>query len=353
MVTIRPAAGLGAALLALAVIAAACGGGNGGGGNPTPAGRTPAPAAAETTPDPDNAPARMVTQTEPTPALPETTAPPSGDLPAPPSGMVQPDAAAVTAVRMTTMMPTVVIDPGHGGDDSGAALFGVVERDSNLDLALRVEAILAANGVRAVLTRRDAGRAVDADAAAGGFGSRRADLQARVDLANAEDAAAYVSIHSNGSSNEFESGVEVWYDPDRPFSDENVRLAGLLLDHIVAELSAGGYAPFDRGIKNDACWRFSERAGRCFPLFVLGPAREILRADILRFGRDPADFGFGPEEEVRQYRATQMPAALVEALFISNPTEAALLQDETARNAIARGIAGAVLAFLRDTPDAG
>ena len=353
----RLAGELGAGLFTLAIIAAACGGG----GDPAPAEPAPEPnvpeaatqagtdTATEAGPDTSATPIRSVAPTDPPPVAPEPAAPPSNDLAPPPSDIAQPDAEAVMALRL----PTVVIDPGHGGDDSGAALFGVVERDSNLDLALRVEAILDANGVRAVLTRRDAGRAVDEDAPAGGFRSNRADLQARVDLANAEGAAAYVSIHSNGSINEFESGVEVWYDPNRPFSDENVRLATLLQNHIVAELSGNGYAPFDRGIKNDSCWRFSERTGSCFPLFVLGPAREILRADILRFGRDPADFGFGPEEEVRQFRATQMPAALVEALFISNPTEAALLQDETARDAIARGIAEAVLAFLRGTPTTG
>jgi N-acetylmuramoyl-L-alanine amidase len=220
--------------------------------------------------------------------------------------------------------PTVVIDAGHGGREVGAAANGVVEKESNLDIAFRVQRLLEEHGVRVVLTRTEDARLVP-DALGAGFGVTRADLQARIDLANREGAEVLVSLHSNGSSDAGQSGVEVWYDPNRPFAADNERLARLLLERALASLDAYGYAATDRGLKDDTCFRF--RFNRCFPLFLLGPARG---ATATR----PAS------------RASEMPGALIESLFVTNAGDAAVLRDDAGRDAIARGIADSILAFL-------
>jgi N-acetylmuramoyl-L-alanine amidase len=92
----------------------------------------------------------------------------------------------------------VVIDPGHGGKDSGApGIGGLLEKDVILPIGRRVAAILEQNGVQAVMTR-------DADFFV--------ELQGRVDIANRVNADLFVSIHANAVDNRPDvNGLEVYY----------------------------------------------------------------------------------------------------------------------------------------------
>ncbi len=92
----------------------------------------------------------------------------------------------------------VVLDPGHGGKDSGApGLGGLLEKDVVLPIGRRVAAILEQNGVQAVLTR-------DADFFV--------ELQGRVDIAKRVNATVFVSIHANSVDNRPDvNGLEVYY----------------------------------------------------------------------------------------------------------------------------------------------
>ncbi|WP_392533808.1 N-acetylmuramoyl-L-alanine amidase [Nostoc sp. C117] len=92
----------------------------------------------------------------------------------------------------------VVLDPGHGGKDSGApGLGGLLEKDVVLPIGRRVAAILEQNGVQAVLTR-------DADFFV--------ELQGRVDIAQRVNATLFVSIHANSVDNRPDvNGLEVYY----------------------------------------------------------------------------------------------------------------------------------------------
>ncbi len=92
----------------------------------------------------------------------------------------------------------VVVDPGHGGKDSGApGLGGLLEKDVVLPISKRVAAILEQNGVQAVLTR-------DSD--------YFVELQGRVDIADRANATLFVSIHANSVDNRPDvNGLEVYY----------------------------------------------------------------------------------------------------------------------------------------------
>lgn len=224
--------------------------------------------------------------------------------------------------------PLVVLDPGHGGEEIGAAAYGVVEKDSNLDMALRTERYLREAGVEVLLTRRNGGRAPAAGTVyTTGFSATRADLQTRVHMANEAGAAVFVSIHSNGSPDLGQRGIEVYYDSRRAFGDANANLAQTLLDSMLAAMADARYPSADRGIKDSACWR--SFSGRCVGLFLLSPE-----------GAATAQPGGATNE------ATKMPGALVELLFISSPSDAALLQTDAARDALARGLAAGILVFL-------
>lgn len=249
------------------------------------------------------------------------------------------------AVPFNADAKTIVIDPGHGGDEIGAANYGVVEKESNLDMAFRVERLLAERGLRPVLTRRSDVRAsyTGLGAAPTGFSAQRVDLQARIDLANSERAALFVSLHSNGSNSGAERGIEVYYDSQRPHAAENIRLAQLIHDSLVNEVRAAGFSVTGRGAKDDSCLRLFQ--GRCFALFLLGPERVTDRDEILRRGGNP-DALLAPGQNEFRSRATQMPAALAELLFISNPEDAAILRTEAARDAMARGVVRGITRYL-------
>ncbi len=251
------------------------------------------------------------------------------------------DPRAITALPRISGSRVVVVDPGHAVDEVGAAANGVVEKESNLDMALRVEAVLAAQGVRVALTRRADVRAFAGEYQPGAFSITRRDLQARIDLANESNADVFVSLHSNGSNSADDRGVETYYNSARPFSDLSRTLATLVQSSVVDEVSAVGYPVRDRGAKDDACLRGFR--GRCFPLFVLGPARVTTGAELVQ--RDPAANAVATTS-----RATEMPAVLAELLFVSSPSDAALLRTEVVRDALARGVARGVIEYLNRTP---
>ncbi|MGH8091852.1 MAG: N-acetylmuramoyl-L-alanine amidase family protein [Chthoniobacterales bacterium] len=90
----------------------------------------------------------------------------------------------------------VVLDPGHGGQDSGAMCGTMLEKDLTLDIALRAALLLRADGFATVMTR-------DTD--------RYVSLAERASLGNREDNSLFVSIHFNDSGSEVASGVETYY----------------------------------------------------------------------------------------------------------------------------------------------
>ncbi len=222
----------------------------------------------------------------------------------------------------------VTLDPGHGGDEPGAAGYGIVEKDSNVDFALRVERYLRQEGVEVVLTRRDTNH--PAGVTAKGNAGTRASLAERVKIANEANSDVFVSIHSNGSPSEAQRGIEVYWESRREFAAANQQLARTVLDRMMQATERAGYSVRDRGIIDASCWRGF--GGRCVGLYVLSPAGQTtLRGS--------------PQAKV----PTLMPGVLVELLFISNPDDVAMLKDDAARDAIAQGLAWGILDFLRST----
>lgn len=240
----------------------------------------------------------------------------------------------------------VVLDPGHGGDESGAAANGIVERDSNFDMAYRVRRLLTAAGVDVELTRSTYDHRADGFDATGLDASTATflDLQARVERTNKLGADVMVSLHSNSYVDSGPRGVDVVYNSDRPFSDQNEVLAELLRAHVVAELEAlhqdvPSHLWDDRDL--------ADAYGRHTPMFVLGPERELSADEVAQRGLRPEALGLTGGATSYRTDATNAPGALIELLYLSNEQDAALLRDDVAREAMARGVADAILVFLR------
>ncbi|MFI9640378.1 N-acetylmuramoyl-L-alanine amidase [Micromonospora sp. NPDC051925] len=122
---------------------------------------------------------------------------------------------------------TVVIDPGHGGDDPGVVVpdgtLRWTEADLVHDLASRLEGRLAAAGVRVQLTRGPAPRTCLPDTD-------------RAELANSLGADVFISLHTDGHANPAADGVATYhYGTDNGVtSATGERLAGLVQREIVA-----------------------------------------------------------------------------------------------------------------------
>ena len=117
----------------------------------------------------------------------------------------------------------VVIDPGHGGGDSGAVgHYGVKEKDVTLYVALRVEKLLKDAGAKVIMTRT-----TDRDVSY--YKSpNRTELQARVDKCPPE-TDIFISIHCNAFSNPSSHGMETYYYSGSP---QSRRLAVLLNEEL-------------------------------------------------------------------------------------------------------------------------
>jgi N-acetylmuramoyl-L-alanine amidase len=212
----------------------------------------------------------------------------------------------------------VVIDPGHGGSNTGSPGRGeVLEKRVTLALAKAVKKRLEAAGVAVQLTRtRDV----------------YVPIRARARVANALKPRCFVSLHTNASLDHARQGAETYllsldgidiraHHAARAASDDasgvladltalatgraSLRLAELVQHQLVAPGRAG-YAPVDRGVRQAA-------------------------HDVL------AD--------------AEVPAVLVEVGFLDHPIEGRVLASAEGQDEIAGRLAAAILAFVR-TPEA-
>lgn len=109
---------------------------------------------------------------------------------------------------------TVVIDPGHGGNDQGSQWFHVKEKDITLGVAKKLEAMLNAIGINTVMTRRY---------------DHYVGLDARAIMANRIPNSLLVSIHFNASSAQSITGFQSFY------QSESSRLIARSIQDAMAE----------------------------------------------------------------------------------------------------------------------
>ncbi len=128
----------------------------------------------------------------------------------------------------------VVVDPGHGGSDRGAIGQGLVEKDLNLVVSLRLAQLLEADAT-------DSAGGGDWEVLLTRSGDQTVSLQERVDLANAWPADRFVSIHHNAFPDPAANGTET-------YSFQNGTFSAALRNLVQEELIAG-VGLFDRGPK--------------------------------------------------------------------------------------------------------
>ncbi len=192
---------------------------------------------------------------------------------------------------------TVVIDAGHGGSDCGSIGYDdnnvpvLYESERNLAIARKVRDYLIAQGVKVIMTRSaDVRLGVD----------EMSDLTERCRIANDASADIFVSIHNNAFSSSTATGTEILYadKDDKVYKGlTSYQLAQNVLTPLI-----GATGLYNRGLKDS-------------------PMIAVLRL-------------------------TNMPAILVEVAFITNPSDRAVLTDESKVDAIGSAIAGGIIKSL-------
>jgi len=104
----------------------------------------------------------------------------------------------------------ILIDPGHGGIDAGASAGDVREKDINLDIALKLQALIEESGGVAVLTRAEDVSTADKNRDKS-VTQKKSDLAERKKSIEKYDADIFISVHMNKFSEEKYSGAQVFY----------------------------------------------------------------------------------------------------------------------------------------------
>jgi len=133
----------------------------------------------------------------------------------------------------------VILDPGHGGRDSGTINGNLAEKNLSLDVANRVDRLLQFHAVNTMLTRSD---------------DIYVSLADRVAIANAQHDCIFVSIHFDAAKPSA-SGVETYYATHQiaslsflqPPSLESLNVESQSLASFVQEALAKGTQAINRG----------------------------------------------------------------------------------------------------------
>ncbi len=117
---------------------------------------------------------------------------------------------SVSADTVNNSKPIVIIDAGHGGFDGGAVAFdGTVEKELNLEISLKLQAVLESLGYETVAVRTT-DTAVN-DKGDSGTSAKVSDIKNRVKLMKKYPNAVFVSIHMNKYSTTQPHGAQVFY----------------------------------------------------------------------------------------------------------------------------------------------
>ncbi len=255
-------------------------------------------------------------------------APPTGAKTPPtrPATTIHPPQPAKSGYSMARQLGlgvrTIVIDPGHGGVDPGCLDdAGHLEKDVNLDISLRLKALLAARKDIDVILTRETDILVP--------------LETRTVLANQKKADLFISVHVNAFRDKSRRGIETFF-------------LNFSIDPRVNELAARENATTTKTIgemekiikkivESSKIIESRELAQKIQTNLVQCLSRQY--SDIKDLGAKGGPFW--------TLIGSSMPSVLVEVAHFSNPKEAARLMDTAYRQKIAQGIYEGLLGYIQ------
>lgn len=226
-------------------------------------------------------------------------------------------------------LATIVIDPGHGGEDPGAlGRHGSREKDITLTIARRLKAMIDEEpGMRAVLTRD---------------GDYYLALQSRVDKARKVRADLFVSVHADAFLKPHARGSSVFALSERRATSEAAKWLARkeneadLVGGVNIDVKDRYLAQTLLDLSQTATIDHSLKLGHA----VLGELGQINTLHKPRV--EQASFAV--------LKSPDVPSILVETAFISNPEEEKRLNDNDYQDKMARAILGGIKRYLAKYP---
>ena len=226
-------------------------------------------------------------------------------------------------------LATIVIDPGHGGEDPGArGRLGSREKDITLTIARRLKALIDAEPeMRAVLTRD---------------GDFYVPLQTRVDKARRVKADLFVSVHADAFIRSRARGSSVFALSERRATSEAARWLAKkeneadLVGGVNIDVKDKYLAQTLLDLSQTATIDHSLRLGNAV-LSELSQVNTLHKAQV-----EQASFAV--------LKSPDVPSILVETAFISNPEEETRLNDDAYQDQLARAILGGIKRYLTRHP---
>jgi N-acetylmuramoyl-L-alanine amidase len=194
----------------------------------------------------------------------------------------------------------VVLDPGHGGRDSGAMCGGVMEKDLTLDVARRVDRLLGSEGIATLMTR---------------IGDTYVSLADRAALGNRAGNSIFVSIHFNEDNKPVATGVETYY----------------AAHQIVAGSVLASWLPFLTRPPSESPKPESQSLAGCIQEALVARTRSVDRGT-----------------QAKQFFVISnvtSPAVLIEGGFLTNKDDVSKLASEDYRDQIAAAVADGILQY--------
>lgn len=196
--------------------------------------------------------------------------------------------ASTNKSELRLLTKVIYLDAGHGGLDPGSTYKNIYEKDINLSIVKCLKQQLEKEGAIVYLTRSG-----DYDLNSNKADRKKSDLNNRARAINGSNADMYISIHLNSISSSTWSGAQVFYDD---VNNKNKLLAGILQKKFKANLKT------NRKIK------------------------EI--------------------KTMLMNRKITIPGVLIEAGFLSNPSDRYLLQKKDYQNKIAEIIKEGIIEYF-------
>jgi N-acetylmuramoyl-L-alanine amidase len=224
--------------------------------------------------------------------------------------------------------PTIVIDPGHGGHDSGAQKYGTVEKAVVLAFSLKLREKLLATGRYKVLMTRDTDRFVE--------------LDERRDYADRNKAALFIAVHADYAGSQAR-GATVYSLRDSTMR-ELQRSANREVANVDNVLTSNQRMDVKRadGDVNAVASILSDLAQR--EVAATAERTKVFTGSVVEFMGSSTNMMSNPDREAnfRVLKSAKMPSVLIELAYVTNKVDADNLKSDVWRDKVATSILRAV-----------
>ncbi|MEZ5816830.1 MAG: N-acetylmuramoyl-L-alanine amidase [Hyphomicrobiaceae bacterium] len=223
--------------------------------------------------------------------------------------------------------PTIVLDPGHGGHDSGARRAGTIEKDVVLAFSLVLRDRLKATGRYNVLMTRNDDTFVE--------------LDARRDFAERHRASLFMAIHADYAGSKA-SGATIYSLRDRVANELQRSAASEVARNVLSETELQAIKRIEVADTNAVKGFLADLAQR--EVAVTHERTNVFARSIIEFMGDATPMMNNPDRSAafRVLKTAKVPSVLVELAYVTNKHDAANLKSDAWRRKVADSLVTAI-----------